>query len=449
MSALFYYKIVLITELLVAEFLISFRKKKRRLFALRLIGALLLVYAGVILFALPDSVADTGWYSCIMFLSFFAASMLLLKFVYKISWPNVLFVAIVAYTIKHLSYAIFSLIGAATNLYSVVNMYSTAPIEGGPDASTTLIMLLYLSTYIFFYTVLYFVIGQRINRAEELRLKLPHLLFMSAFALLVDIVLNSFVIYDLETRSVLGIVIDCCFNILSCMLVLYVQLNLIEIKEVEGENRTITRMLRQAQSQYEFHQTNFELINIKCHDIKHAIGAILSKNNFDRAEVEKINDVVSIYDTLVKTGNKALDILLTEKSLVCKNKHITLTCMVDCKDLSFIRESDLYVLFGNLMDNAIEAVSKIDDSKNRCITLNIHTVKRFVTISLRNYFNGEVIFADDGFPRTTKGDSDYHGYGMKSIKMIVENYRGNLSVAAEKNVFKVNILFPLGKEQAQ
>ena len=63
-------------------------------------------------------------------------------------------------------------------------------------------------------------------------------------------------------------------------------------------------MLRQAQSQYEFHQTNFELINIKCHDIKHAIGAILSKNNFDRAEVEKINDVVSIYDTLVKTGNK-------------------------------------------------------------------------------------------------------------------------------------------------
>ena len=172
--------------------------------------------------------------------------------------------------------------------------------------------------------LLYFVIGQRINRAEELRLKLPHLLFMSAFALLVDIVLNSFVIYDLETRSVLGIVIDCCFNILSCMLVLYVQLNLIEIKEVEGENRTITRMLRQAQSQYEFHQTNFELINIKCHDIKHAIGAILSKNNFDRAEVEKINDVVSIYDTLVKTGNKALDILLTEKSLVCKNKHSSL-----------------------------------------------------------------------------------------------------------------------------
>ena len=40
--------------------------------------------------------------------------------------------------------------------------------------------------------LLYFVIGQRINRAEELRLKLPHLLFMSAFALLVDIVLNRF-----------------------------------------------------------------------------------------------------------------------------------------------------------------------------------------------------------------------------------------------------------------
>lgn len=307
----------------------------------------------------------------------------------------------------------------------------------------SLYLIFYLSTYIFFYTTLYFIIGQRINRQEELRLKTSHLLFVSAFALLVDIVLNSFVIYDIGERSVLSTVIDCCFNILCCLLMFYVQLNLIEIKEVEGENQVITQMLRQAQSQYEFHKENIELINIKCHDIKHTIRTVLGENRLDSSEIERINEAVSIYDTLIKTGNEALDILLTEKSLTCKNKNITFTCMADCRDLGFIKESDLYALFGNLMDNAIEAVSKIENSDKRCIALNIHTVRQMVTITVKNYFLGMIEFTSDGFPRTTKGDTNYHGYGLKSIKMLVESYHGNLSILTEGDIFKVNILFPL------
>ena len=168
---------------------------------------------------------------------------------------------------------------------------------------------------------------------------------------------------------------------------------------------------------------------------------MLGEGNVDHSEIEKINEAISIYDTLVHTGNEALDILLTEKGLVCKNKGITLTCMADCRDLAFIRDSDLYALFGNLMDNAIEAVSRIAEEEKRCIALNIHTVASFITITVKNTFEGEVVFGPDSLPVTTKEDADFHGFGMKSIRMIVEKYKGNLSITAKDGVFKVNIFF--------
>ena len=440
MSSLFFYKFVFITELLVAEMLVSFRKPKRRLFALRLGCAVLLVYAVVFFFPLPEHIAYSGWYSCLMFLCFYALAFLLLKFVYTISWNEALFISIVAYTVKHFCYSLFSVIGYVTNLYSVVNLYSPDPFAGELDHAFVFYWLIYFSTYLFFYIVLYFVIGARVNRREQLRLKTPHLLFVSAFALLVDIVINSFVVYEVDA-GVVGGIIDGCFNILCCLLVFYVQLNLLEIKEVSNENSIITEMLRQAQSQYLFHKENIELINIKCHDIRHQIHSMLGEGNVDHSEIEKINEAISIYDTLVHTGNEALDILLTEKGLVCKNKGITLTCMADCRDLAFIRDSDLYALFGNLMDNAIEAVSRIAEEEKRCIALNIHTVASFITITVKNTFEGEVVFGPDSLPVTTKEDADFHGFGMKSIRMIVEKYKGNLSITAKDGVFKVNIFF--------
>lgn len=446
MSALFVYKFFFMTELLVAELMVSSRKPKRRLFALRAAAGVACAYLIVFFFPLPEAIAYTGWYSCLMFLFFFALTLPLLAFVYAIPWNEVLFLAIVAYTVKHLCYSIFMLIGVTTNLSSIVNLYSSAPFAGESiDYAQIFYLLIYFCTYTFYYTVLYFVIGVRVNRRELIRLKTVQLLFVSAFALLVDIVLNSFVVYETQSNRTGGIV-DNCFNILCCLLVFYVQLNLLQIKEVSHEKKVVSEMLRQAQAQYLYHKENIELINIKCHDIRHQIHGVLGQSNIERTEAEKISEAISIYDTLVHTGNEAVDILLTEKSLVCKNKQIDLTCMAECGGLSFIRDSDLYALFGNLMDNAIEAVSRIAEKQRRCIALNVHTVQSFVTVTVKNYYVGEIAFSPDGFPLTKKENSDYHGFGVKSIFLIAEKYGGSVSLRTEGGVFKVNILFPLPEQ---
>ncbi len=79
-----------------------------------------------------------------------------------------------------------------------------------------------------------------------------------------------------------------------------------------------------------------------------------------------------------------MDTLLTAKSLYCKNKNISFTFVVDGKVLNFIDNIDLYALFGNLVDNAIETVEKIKDIDQRIIHLSVYVKKSFLNIRLCN-----------------------------------------------------------------
>mgnify|MGYP000110845584 FL=1 len=63
-----------------------------------------------------------------------------------------------------------------------------------------------------------------------------------------------------------------------------------------------------------------------------------------------------------------------------------------------------------------------------------------------NYFCGGLDFKD-GLPQTTKDDKNYHGFGMRSIRMIVNKYEGALSAYAKDGVYYLNIIFSLDKDK--
>lgn len=65
-----------------------------------------------------------------------------------------------------------------------------------------------------------------------------------------------------------------------------------------------------------------------------------------------------------------------------------------------------------------------------------------------NYYAGEIRF-ENRLPVTTKDDKRYHGFGMKSIELIVHKYGGELTCRAEGGIFRLSILMPLrGKKSA-
>ena len=198
----------------------------------------------------------------------------------------------------------------------------------------------------------------------------------------------------------------------------------------------------QAQKQYKISKENIDLINLKCHDMKHQIREIGTSKRLDREVIEDLERSISVYDSVVKTENEALDIILTEKSFKCLKHNIILNCIADGKKLNFMKNSDVYSLFGNALDNAIEAVMRLREKEKRVIGLKVYSVGGLITVNIRNFYEGGLRLDETGLPRTTKADKDQHGFGLKSIQLVVEKYGGNLSVAAKENVFNLNILIP-------
>lgn len=126
MSELFWYKLIFLTQLLVAEGLFTFRLKKKNHFCLRMAVALIISYAVAVFFPLIKPYAYSAWYTSLMFLCIFAVTFLLLKFVYDSTWINVFFYAVTAYTVQHISYQLFTLLLSSFGFIQTDNMYSSA-----------------------------------------------------------------------------------------------------------------------------------------------------------------------------------------------------------------------------------------------------------------------------------------------------------------------------------
>lgn len=119
----------------------------------------------------------------------------------------------------------------------------------------------------------------------------------------------------------------------------------------------------------------------------------------------------------------------------CKQLGIELNYYGNANELSFLSPDDVYSLFGNVLDNAIDAVSEIVDVQKRIIEIVVERRGDLVYCSASNYFEGELKMSD-GLPRTTKrGKPGFHGYGMKSIRLIVQKYGGSVEVSVENNIF--------------
>lgn len=128
--------------------------------------------------------------------------------------------------------------------------------------------------------------------------------------------------------------------------------------------------------------------------------------------------------------------------LACTNLGITMTCLADGRRIGFMEDSDIYALFGNILDNAIEATKTVTEEEKRIISLTIGTTGDLLLIDSQNYYAGEVQFVD-GLPQTSKENKEYHGFGTRSIKTLTEKYGGDLKISAENGIFRLSIMLPI------
>lgn len=240
------------------------------------------------------------------------------------------------------------------------------------------------------------------------------------------------------------------FNIVFqfyCITLLYLQSALFKKSSMRKELETIQLLWHQQKGQYQLSKETIELINHKCHDLKHQVQAIRAVKDEKEREtyLEKIEKSVQIYSAIVRTGNEILDTILTEKSLICENSGIHINCVADGSLLAFMNPVDLYTLFGNALDNAIEAVRKLESKEKRVIDIMLYERQSFLMLQIVNPMCGEVKF-EDGLPLTTKAKNGYHGYGMKSMLHTIQKYEGHLTTEVKNGCFYFNVMLPLERD---
>ncbi len=455
LTPLFVYKFQFMAELLIAEALTAFRLERRRLFWLRF--ALCVAACFGFAYALPIA-AYNAWYCSVLFVALFAFSLCMMRICFGGKTSAVVFCAIAGYTVQHIAYILFDFAIIVTGInkgmplgtYGSVSddLFMTSAgvstsVGGSVFASGNMLAIsIWVFVYFEVYWLFYMFSSYRINKVGSIELKNMSLFFVVILILVVDVAASSFVTYyNSEKFDKTYSIMLYMYNVFCCLLALYIQFELALRKKLETDYNIVNTLWTKKNEQYNLSKENVELINLKCHDLKHQIRNIGNNAALNAETIGEIENLISIYDSSVKTRNVALDVILTEKSLICNKHGIKLSCIIDGESLDFMSEADLYSLFGNIVDNAVEAVMKLS-ADARVVSLTVKRVNDFLSVNIHNRFDGELEF-DGSLPVTTKADKDCHGYGMKSVYAISKKYDGTLSITADNGIFNLNIIFPL------
>lgn len=428
------------TELIIAELMLTSHYPKRQGIGYLAPLAVIMCYAVAALY--PSQIVNTWFSSSIMFVLFFAVTVGGLTMCYRVKFVNLLFCAVAAYTVQHIAYLLFSLVNVTlldSQAFITLAYENTEISLRNIGGMTAFSLVLYAALYFVVYIAMQAILKPRVGKDSDLSFKSPIVIGFIGFALVADIIISDMFRYE-EKPSEFVQVLYCLLSVLLCVALLCLQMSMIKSKDIEQEMEIVSRLYEEQQKHFKIRKETIDLINIKCHDFRHKIRGVGGARGVDNDTIDEMQRLISFYDAEIATGNKTVDIILTEKSLSCREKNIDFTCIVNGKILSFMKDGDLYALLGNILDNAVEAVDGIEDKEKRCINFIVEERQNAVCIREDNYFLGETPKMEDGLPLTTKGDTAYHGFGLKSIREIVLRYGGIMRVDTSKNIFQLSIV---------
>lgn len=210
-------------------------------------------------------------------------------------------------------------------------------------------------------------------------------------------------------------------------------------------------LLQEQQRQYLVRKETMDAVNRKYHDLKHYLAGIeaLSAGGVMgeevRGYVKAMGREIEPYERFLDTGCEVLDILLPERIRECQEKGLRLIPLVDGRQLGFINSLDLCAMFGNAMDNAIEAAQALQEPERREIHVRIGASQGLAMLCFRNFFDGQVKKQGERL-LTRKEETGDHGYGLENIRRLAEHYGGTAAYEIVGQEFSLNILIPLPPE---
>lgn len=229
----------------------------------------------------------------------------------------------------------------------------------------------------------------------------------------------------------------CCIAILFAFIyILAFFENHLRVQKKAQEEELALQELQLRHGYYERRKEDEEKVREVYHDLKYHV--LLLK---DDVAVKAIMHKIEGYKSYIATGNEILDIIVSEKIKLAQNRNIQMECDIDFSEGSFVEPLDVSTIFGNLMDNAIEAADKINESE-KYIFIKVQKKVNFIIIAIKNSMAG--IYNED--VKTSKSNSSFHGYGIKNVKNALKKYNGELDIRVSGNEFVISIALPIPSE---
>jgi len=192
--------------------------------------------------------------------------------------------------------------------------------------------------------------------------------------------------------------------------------------------------LMQLELQYDYYQRkkdDEEYVRKIYHDLK---NHLLLMNVEDEVLVEVSNKLKKV-ENYYNTGNDFLDVIIHDKMQKADNKAIDLECEIDFSMGGFIEPIDISTIFGNLLDNAIEATENLE-KEDRIIICKVKREKGLLIVVIQNAYNFNNL-------KNKKSKQYMHGFGLKNIQDAVVKYGGECHILKNENIFKVSIVLPI------
>lgn len=242
-----------------------------------------------------------------------------------------------------------------------------------------------------------------------------------------------------EGRSDLLLTVNMGCIVLADLYLLY----FIRISEEKIElEKEVELLEKQADVQYAYYraqehkyQATVQILHDVDKHVKNIETLYAGGDNAKAAEyAQEINTLLKPLIPVKYTGNPILDILLTDKAAQIRDKQIALDIKAEQVDLNFLQAVDTTTIFGNLLDNAIEAAGQA--AGERFIRLSIQPYQEMVLVRMEN--SSAPVRVKNGFPISQKGE--HHGIGLQNVRRCIAKYDGDITFRQSEGVVTVDLL---------
>ncbi|MEA5083225.1 MAG: GHKL domain-containing protein [Lachnospiraceae bacterium] len=215
-----------------------------------------------------------------------------------------------------------------------------------------------------------------------------------------------------------------------------------------AENVTLMEKARMSQRQLAMEQAHYNALSRHIeetkaarHDLRHhlaLIQAYVTSGNLKKLEEYVSQYIKSVSDDTVITlcKNYAVNTIAHYYLEQAKNENVETDIHINLPENIAVDDSDLCIVFGNLLENALEACKRQRES-NSFITVSALLQGDYVVIAVDNSFEGEIKKEKEVFLSSKR---DGKGIGITSVEAVAEKYKGQAVFDFSNGVFMASVM---------